>query len=173
MENQIGLKTTNKFIIIGIFASFLGVLLVIFILNMLTKKGALENYQPTPVQENITPADEGITPVKASPTPYQGSFTEEDARIQSESDKDYADWEKNISDKYPWFDKLPLQETNYFVYFDVDKKSFIGKLYPKDSQAESVDEKITVMKNEIQTRLEALGIDTALYNFEWIVKSEL
>lgn len=88
-------------------------------------------------------------------------------REQGESDKKFGDWQKNLYETYPWYDKLPLQTERYFVYFNPEKKTFTAKLYPISSQ----NEEIEALKKEIRTKLTELGIPYTEDAIEWIVSS--
>lgn len=128
--------------------------LILFFLSIQTPSS-----QPSP--EPITPFPT-VFPTEPLPNSLTPTLTfEEQTEVQSVADRDYADWQKNVTDTYPWYNNLPLQTSTYFVYFDLDKKSFIAKLYPSGNQTEAV------LKAEILERLEALTIDTNQYPIEW------
>lgn len=88
-------------------------------------------------------------------------------REQGESDKMFGDWQKNLYETYPWYDKLPLQTERYFVYFNPEKKTFTAKLYPTSSQPEQIE----ALKKEIRTKLTELEIPYTEDAIEWIVSS--
>jgi len=93
-------------------------------------------------------------------------------KMQEISDQNYTKWQKINDSNYPWYNNLPLQTDNYFVYFDLDKKIFIGKLYPKQSSSISIDSQTASMKTEINLTLIKLGIDTTKYSFDWQITPE-
>lgn len=97
---------------------------------------------------------------------------EDQIKTQAEADKNYGEWEKNVLKNYPWYNQLPLQADNYFVYFDLDKKIFIGKLYPKKSSNLSIETQVNTFKNEIITQLKTLGVDIAKFSFQWLTNPE-
>lgn len=88
-------------------------------------------------------------------------------KIQSVADQDFGAWQANIYKNYPWYNKLPLQTTSYYIYFDLDKKRFISDLYPKTSSSTLVEDQVNQFKKDITNKLAGFGIDTARYEFEW------
>lgn len=60
-----------------------------------------------------------------------------------------------VSTQYPWFDHFPLREQKYFLSFDLDKKSFVAKLYPANR---SNTPEVESLKQEVLTRLQLFGI---------------
>lgn len=94
---------------------------------------------------------------------------DEQLRLQTEADKKFSDWQKEIYKNYPWYDSLPLQEEKYFIYFDLDQKKFIAYLYPSKSSPESVDRQTNSLQREIMQRLASLGIETSKYLFQWSI----
>lgn len=102
-----------------------------------------------------------------------GNVSQEDIqKEQSQGDENFANWWNDVTTKYPWFEKLPLQTDNYFAYFDVERKTFVGKLYPKTSGPTSVDDQVNSMKGEIMTALTNLGINTAQFPMDWQITPE-
>lgn len=83
--------------------------------------------------------------------------------LQSYSDKEVADKTKAIDDAYPWIDKLPLQTEAYFVYFDVEKKSFIAKLYTDQTNSEES------LREDVIVALESNGVPHGSYPIEWTI----
>lgn len=86
---------------------------------------------------------------------------EDEIKAQKAADDNYLKDEARIENSYPWLEKLPIEAANYYVYFDIEKESFIGQLYPqRPSQTEP-------MKAEILTKLKERGIPTEGYGVEW------
>ena len=83
---------------------------------------------------------------------------------QTKVDQEYASWEKDISDNYPWRKKLPLTSENYYVYFDLNNKVFIGRLYT------TAGDDVEQLKADI---LKILKVDEEIpienFKFEWMV----
>ncbi len=96
---------------------------------------------------------------------------EDQIKNQAEADKDFGEWVDSIYTNYPWYDKLPLMTDNYFVYFDLDQKKFISKIY---TQGQSTpQEEIQKYQGEIISRLESLGIKTAEFQIEWTSEQKM
>ncbi len=86
---------------------------------------------------------------------------EDQARAQSAADENVAKIQENILKNYPWYNQLPLQTSSYFVYFEVDKKKFIGQLYSASNQ-------FAALKDEVINKLQSIGVDTSKLSIEWI-----
>jgi hypothetical protein len=102
-----------------------------------------------------------------TPTPTLGIYptlsVKDQIKTQQESDV-YTGQLKAESEKlYPWQDKLPIQTTEYFIYFDEDKKKFIAKIYLKNRT-------IDVVKNEVVAELQQQEFPLNTYPIEWMVK---
>lgn len=91
---------------------------------------------------------------------------------QAQADQDFAAKTKAINDLYPWLNKLPLQTKNYYVYFDVDQKQFIARLYPKTASTVPIDQQVSDLKTEITTRLQSIIPDYTKYPIKWDIKPE-
>lgn len=89
---------------------------------------------------------------------------------QEEADRNFGQWSEQVNQNYPWLNKLPINTTNYFVYFDLAKNSFVGVLYPKSGQSASIDDQTSSFKQEVQTRLTQLEIPYQNFKFEWEVQ---
>jgi len=125
--------------------------------------------------QNYTITLSGVSPVFSwtfTTAPIEKTSTEDQIKIQSQSDKEDADYWKNVNTQYPWYDSLPLQAQNYYVYFDLEKYTFVGKLYPQKASSAPVDAQVDVMKSEILQKLTQLGIDVKTAPIEWIIKEE-
>ncbi len=120
------------------------------------------NNQQQPINNNPTPTPVIINTRSMSVSPTIIS-EDEQLRLQTEADKKFSEWQKDIYKNYPWYNSLPLQEDTYFVYFDLDKKIFIAELY-RDTTGD--------LKIEIFEKLKNLGVDTEKYTFQWIIKSQ-
>lgn len=114
------------------------------------------------------------TPKSSIPTPYPSSSAlptprsqEEELQRQTEADLNVNNIQNDILTKYPWYNSLPIQETNYFVYFDVPQKSFIGLLYPRSSLPTSQEEQINNYKAEAILKLQQIGVNTNDYPILW------
>lgn len=115
--------------------------------------------------------------IQQSPSPttnqsQQSPTTEEQIKTQSAADQDFAQKAKQVQQSYPWYNQLPFQNTDYFVYFNLDSKEFIARLYPKQSASQSIDEQVNNFKAEITSRLTVIGVDVNQYTINWEVNPE-
>ncbi len=99
-------------------------------------------------------------PVKPSPT---GVFPttiipETSTEDLVTTDQNWGKKAQEIENAYPWLDQLPLTTDEYFVYFDITKKTFIAKIYTKE---------IDKTKAKISDDLAKKGIDLSKYSVEW------
>ncbi len=85
---------------------------------------------------------------------------EKQMQYQSQSDHNFGQWQTDTYTTYPWYNKLPLQSDRYFVYFDLEKKKFIGSIYAESSERDTII-------NQVLTTLKSYGINTDNYQFEW------
>lgn len=99
--------------------------------------------------------------------PLSQVSTEDQIAAQAKADKSFGEWDKNNAQNYPWYNQLPIQASTYFVYFDLDNKKFIAKLYPTSSTP--TDTEITALKNEVQTKLISLGVPLNDYFINWSI----
>jgi|GEM_PF-3524881 len=91
---------------------------------------------------------------------------------QAQAEADDAQLQETIQKTYPWIDKLPLQSDNYFFFFDVEKKSFIGKLYPQTTDETSLETQVNTMKAAIIEELNNLAIPTTQFPIDWQITPE-
>lgn len=138
----------NTKIILAVLAIIL--IILVLLLNMYTAKkahdAALTGTTPTPTL--------GIYPTL--------SVTEQ-VKTQQASDVHTGQLKADTEKQYPWLDQLPLQTTEYFVFFDEDKRKFIAKLYLKSRSAD-------VVKNEVVAELQNIPVPLDKYPIEWKVK---
>ncbi len=138
----------NTKIILAVLAIVLVIL--VLLINMYTAKkardAALTGTTPTPTL--------GIYPTL--------SVTEQ-VKTQQASDVHTGQLKADTEKQYPWLDQLPLQTIEYFVYFDEDKRKFIGKLYVKNRSTE-------IIKNEVVAELQGIPVPLDKYPIEWEVK---
>lgn len=142
-------------IILFVFLFFIGVILFFSTLS------------PTPSKQSPS------SPIIPTPTFFQTQIPpKNDLEKQTISDENFSSWVSSVKNSYPWYRNLPLQTEQYFLYFDLQKKGFIGKLYPKKNNVTSIDQQVANFKTIINNQLKNLGIDINLYQFEWIVEPE-
>lgn len=99
--------------------------------------------------------------------PINKVSTEDQIKNQEIADRDFGEWDKNNQASYPWYNKLPLQTNTYFVYFNLDTKNFVAKIYPSSSTP--TESETNAIKSEVLSKLAGLGINTANYSIEWKV----
>lgn len=127
---------------------------VLGLLLFLTRAGNRKNI-PTP-QPTITEIQ------KISPTQSVQTFP---TSPQEQSDKVFSNEMKKIQTIYPWYNKLPIINPNYFVYFDVEKKQLIAKIYSKSNNLSA--DQVSNIKNEITTKLLGLEIPVDQFPIAW------
>lgn len=160
------LKTNKILVICFVIALGLIVVVIVIFFNSFTKS---PTPAPTPVLlPTSIPNEVQQSPI--SPTPTLTIPQQQES--QTQADKNYGAWQKGVDTSYPWYNNLPLQTPNYFVYFDLDTKKFVARLYPSQSSPTSVDTQVAGMKSEITAKLQGLGIDTSKFELDWQVTPE-
>lgn len=86
---------------------------------------------------------------------------------QGQADKNFNEELIRQRSPYPWYSKLPLYTTTYFVYFDLEEQVFIGKIYSKKNNLNN--EKTEEVKRVILSSLAEMGIDTNSFRISWII----
>lgn len=118
----------RKLVIIGGGLVVLLIVLMIFSAGSKTKSSISTVPQPSqPVEQQ----DQDIFNNSNNSQDGQSPEVQQAIADQMQADQEYADWQNNNSNSYPWLRKLPLTSEKYFVYFDLNKKGFIGRLYIK------------------------------------------
>lgn len=128
--------------------------------------------KPTSPPILTTPSASPTSSLPPSQNPRNDTIPPEQIKIQSEADQDFAEKTKQIDQSYPWLDKLPIQAQKYYAYFDVSEKQFIAKLYPSSSSNIPIDQQVSNLKKEIETKLQNLIPDYSKYNIRWDIKPE-
>ena len=132
-------------------------LLVLMAFSMKPKSSVEQAVQPTQFIEPTIPPEGVFDETNAEKSPQVLQAIQE----QMQADQEYSTWQQNNETNYPWLRKLPLTSEKYFVYFDLDKKTFIGRLYVKSEddveklksdilQILKVDEEIPVENFQVQ-----------------------
>jgi len=49
------------------------------------------------------------------------------------SDENWGKKMQETSNSYPWLDQFPIQTDEYFFYFDINKKTFVAKIFSKEN----------------------------------------
>lgn len=97
---------------------------------------------------------------------------EDKLREQAQGDRENAAYIAAIYKTFPQFDKYPLKAQNYFVFYDVDHKRIVGKIYPQRNISTSVAAQVSVMKKEIEARVKQTGVDTKQFPIVWLIIPE-
>lgn len=141
----------------------LGLLLILILLAaILYISGAGTKVEPSPRPIPVT-----TSAPTSSPTTL-----EDQLRLQTQADVNYAELQDKVLKEFPWYNNLPLQKDDYFVLFDLSKKAFRAKIYPQKSSSVPIDDQVKSYQQEIVEKLKALGVDTSVYPIEWSINPE-
>ena len=140
------------------------VVLIIFFTTLIlfsprTKTQPLPELEPL---QSVQPLSETGSSTGPSPTPsveLQKAIAE-----QMQVDEEYSNWEQNVKDNYPWRKKMPLTSEKYYVYFDLNRKVFIGRLY--SSAGDNLDQIKAVILRQLK---EDKGVPIETFQFEWTI----
>lgn len=141
-----------------------GVLLVVLFVVAVLSSAPKPEITPEPVPD-IQYAEPQGTSVNTQPvlSPFVSEELQKAIEKQKNVDLEYSQWQVNVRKQNP-LKGLPLTSERYFVYFDINKDVFIGRLYPKKNDA--VDQ----LKQEIVSKLKEInGASVEKYLFEWVV----
>lgn len=83
---------------------------------------------------------------------------------QQKADEGYALLGEKVTASYPWIHSLPVWTEQYFVYFNIKKESFVGRLYP--TKEDNVEEMKVAIIQELRLSKKVPATD---YPFEWTV----
>lgn len=101
------------------------------------------------------------------PTP---TMTVEYIQAVTEAKQSAAVYDAGVAEvraEFPWIRKFPISgEGKYFVYFDTEKKVFVGKLYPKSG------DDVEALKTKAKQHMEQREIPPDAYPFEWRVTTQ-
>jgi hypothetical protein len=143
-------------------------LAILGILTYLQLSRRPDTTSPLPI-----PKMEQSSPTPTEPLiPFNQLTEEQKIQSQNKADEYYQKTEDDILKKYPWFLKLPLKDTNYFVYFDPTTETFTAKLYPQKASSSSIDEQVNSMKNIVTQKIATLGSGADKYKIDWVVIPE-
>lgn len=76
--------------------------------------------------------------------------------------------QQNLSN-YPWLGSLPIQSSQYFVYFNVQQRKFLATIYPNKKSTMSLQDQTASIKAAISQQLSGMGIPTTVYPFVWTI----
>lgn len=83
---------------------------------------------------------------------------------QKNADQESVDLKTTTTTKFPWLNRLPLSGDKYYVYFDLQKSSFVATVYL--SPGDTVDQIKEQVMRDLQEKKQ---IPVQKYSFEWIV----
>src|SRR3989344_1816199 len=159
MENNLQTMITNKKFVI--FMAVLSVLLLILIPLATIPNIVPSTTVPQPDQESQTfTQSESFNFNQTEQSPEVLQAIEE----QKAADQSYDSWQDGNRELYSWIRKLPLSATNYFVYFDLNREVFIGRLYP--APGEDTERLKSDILNTLKLEKE---IPVENFKFEWLV----
>lgn len=122
----------------------------------------------------VTPAPQPIRKVPL-PTPpptttYDQPTEQQIIELQSRADEYYQKMQDAVLTNYPWYLKLPIRGTGYFVYFDPPSERFQAALYPNSTSDVPVDDQIKMLKDIVAKKIaDNLGQDASKYGIDWEV----
>ena len=146
-----------------------GLLIFVFIIVILMPSGSrqediLPPSAPEIQQQYPQTGLDYSSQAPTNPTPTVSVEMQRAIDEAKQSAQQYDNWQANLRIEYPWLRKFPIAAGNYFVYFDLKKQTFIGKLYLKSSDnAEQM--KAALIKYMIEVK----EIPANSYPFEWFV----
>lgn len=143
------------------FLLIIGLLLIIAILVTLIFFNRKKEVEEKPIPVFNQPSSSPLQTVPQDPL-----------QIQTEADINYTEAQNKVLQEFPWYNHLPLQDSNYFVLFDLPRKVLRAKLYPQQSSPVSTEGQVAVFQQEITQKLQQLNIDTNLYKIEWTIIPE-
>ena len=147
------------------FSLIIVIFLVLFIVVFIAALFGSRSNQQTEI--TISPTPSTISPSAFPSQSAEGYF---DLKKQDQKELEFSKEQEGMIQNYPWLNKLPLQTENYFVYFDVEKKAFVGILYPSGSDPSLVNSQVAETKARINKELTDLGVNVAKYKFEWDIQ---
>ena len=138
---------------------FAGTVLLLSIISFLSPLITSKKQAPSP---SVSPPV--VTPWPTA-NPSQTPLVPTDIQKQQNADANFGNELQKIQKSYPWYNNLPLMDTNYFVYFDLGKKQLVAKIYSKSNNL-SVQQ-VEEIKTSIISKLIELRIPTDQYPVVW------
>lgn len=101
------------------------------------------------------------------PTPTMTVEYKQAVQEAQQSATEYDAGRAQVREEFPWIRKFPISgEGKYFVYFDKEKKVFVGKLYPRTG------DNTEQLKSKAIQHMQQREIPTDSYPFEWLVTAQ-
>ncbi len=146
-------------IILGVVVFILIIIFLVVRAASIGNKGK-DSISPTSTQNiSISPFPSGSISQSAEPSVTLKPDLNEELKDQAKADEEYGRIIEQNYTNYPWLEKLPLQNENYFIYFDTNEKKFFGQIYTQENQDQ--------LKTQAINALKALGIQTEQYEIVW------
>lgn len=137
----------------------LGIILVIILIGITLLVRSLKNDSNSRLQPTSTISPTPTTIIIQDINTINPTMVKELQLEQSKADYEYAKVQEKRYQDYPWYDKLPIGNDTYFVYFSSEDKKFIGKIYDT-AQTEQI-------KADVPNQLKELGVDVTTYPIIW------
>ena len=141
-----------------------GLIVLLIVLMVFSSRSKIQNQSTVQPSVPVQPPPESDANIFNNSQNSQSPEVQQAIAEQMDADQEYSNWQQSNSDAYSWIRKLPLTANNYFVYFDMDKKVFIGRLYPKTG--DNVDQIKADVLNKLKTEKE---IPVENFQVEWMV----
>lgn len=130
---------------------------ILVIISIFAIFSSLGSPSQAPIPGSVVPT----TILDTIPTPGN-STPEEQLEIQTRADRNFSQEYEKITKNYPWFEKLPILTGDYFIYFDLEKKQFVARIYSTNSVViENIKLKI------IDGLKKTIGPDSSKYPVRW------
>lgn len=113
--------------------------------------------------------DEGSASWTFTTASFNDSSSSDQEKLEEIRSQNVVKAENEFFQKYPWYNNLPLESENYFVYLDTEKGILVGLIYPDPSSSTPIDTQVNSMKQEITNRLNSVGINTTQNPMTWEV----
>lgn len=146
----------------------IGVLILLVFILLFQEKST-----PTAVDKNfpiLSPYPTTTEEIVPSPVPTFSADQLQAIEDQKKADETVGDREIEIKTTYPWFIKLPLRADKYFVYFETDRKVFVGLLYPK--AGDNVEQMKATVRSQLVDLIKVPKQDFERYVIEWKITPE-
>ena len=134
----------------------------------------VQQQKPVIATPTLIPTEEP-EPTEEIPLTPEATIPPETALLlqkQAETEKQHAEEQAAIQRNYPWFNQLPIDKVNYFVYFDAEIEAFVGLLYPETSSSIPVATQVEQLKTSATFDLEEMEIPWQSYPFNWKINPE-
>lgn len=156
----------NKRVLIATGGIILILLLLVMVLSLATKKDEPSSIRDVrDVKQKLGQKQPTVTS-QAQLIPSSTISAEMQIAIDEakQSAQEYDNWQAGLRTDYPWLRKLPLAGKKYFVYYDLNKQVFIGRLYP------GAGDDVASIKAEISRQLkEDKNIPVENFMFQWMI----